>query len=219
LPVQIPEVLGRGVPSSKYPLAWSVLSWIGGSNPLPKQVVGNSELVADVASFLTALQQADVADAPQAYRGGVWAERDNDVRAALLELRGRADVVAAEVMWDQALSAGQWTSQPVWAHSDLMPGNLLLNNGRLVGVLDFEAAGVGDPACDLMVAWNLLDGEGRKSLRDKLKVDDDTWMRGRGWALSQALVALPYYWDTNPAMVNTATYVLQQLNEDADIRQ
>ena len=212
LPIQIPDVLARGVPSSNYPLAWSVLSWIEGSNPLPQGVAGNSQLVDDIASFLIALRQVDGGEAPQAYRGGFLAEWDKDVRAALLELRGRADVAAAEVIWEQALSAGQWTSQPVWVHSDLMPGNLLLNNGRLVGVIDFEAAGVGDPACDLMVAWNLLDAEGRQVLRTKLSVDDDTWIRGRGWAISQALVALPYYWDTNPVMVSTAKYVLQQLS-------
>lgn len=102
-------------------------------------------------------------------------------------------------------------SADVWLHADLMPGNLLVRDGRLVAVIDLEAGCVGDPAVDLMPAWNLLPGGAREVYRRALGADDAAWLRGRGWALVQAIVALPYYVDTNPVMARTARQTLAAL--------
>ena len=100
-------------------------------------------------------------------------------------------------------------------HGDLLPGNLLVVDGRLSGVIDFGGLNVGDPACDLMPAWNLFAGSSRDRFRSELDVDDASWLRGRGWALRQAVVALPYYWDTNPAMVRQALHALVEVVTDS----
>ncbi|MEW9549261.1 aminoglycoside phosphotransferase family protein [Nonomuraea sp. NPDC050783] len=125
------------------------------------------------------------------------------------------DTAALTAAWDLSVKTPAWAGPPVWVHSDLMPGNLLVSgDGRLTGVIDFATAGVGDPACDLMPAWNLLPASARPAFREALGTDDDTWARGRGWALVQALVALPYYLHTNPAMAANARYVLREVLAD-----
>lgn len=103
--------------------------------------------------------------------------------------------------WKASLAAPAHTGSAVWVHGDLSPGNLLVRDRRLVAVIDFGVLGVGDPAVDLMPAWSLFDLGARAVFRGAVDADADTWTRGRGWALSTALIALPYYWDINPALV------------------
>jgi len=77
---------------------------------------------------------------------------------------------------------------------------------------------VGDPACDLIVAWNLLPASVRSAFRAVLEVDDATWARGRGWALSMGLIALSYYRDTNPVMATNARHVIREVIADHEHR-
>jgi aminoglycoside phosphotransferase (APT) family kinase protein len=124
------------------------------------------------------------------------------------------DVDAAAEAWEAALEAPVWHGSPVWVHGDLLPGNLLVKQGRLSAVIDFGGVGVGDPACDLMIAWGLFSGESRDVFRSALSVDDATWARGRGWALSQALIFIPYYLDTNPVGVAIARRTIDEILAD-----
>jgi hypothetical protein len=86
--------------------------------------------------------------------------------------------------------------------------------GRLSAVIDFGCLGVGDPACDVMVAWTYLSAETRGAFRAALPVDDATWARGRGWALSFGLIALPYYESTNPVLAGIARYAIDEVLAD-----
>ncbi len=110
--------------------------------------------------------------------------------------------------------APAWDGEEVWVHGDLLPGNLLVNEGRLSAVIDFGGLNVGDPAGDLQPAWNVFTGDSRERYRAELEVDNASWSRGRGWALFQAVVALPYYWDTNPGIVRQAKHALEQVLAD-----
>ncbi len=93
----------------------------------------------------------------------------------------------------------------MWIHGDLDARNLLVLGGRISAVIDFGGLGVGDPACDAMAAWKVLDAGARATFRRARAVDDATWARGRGWALAQAVSALSYYPpETNPALVAQA---------------
>ena len=142
------------------------------------------------------------------------------VRDALDLLRDKLDVEPVIAAWDQALAIPAWPGPPVWIHGDLQPGNLLIDDrGRLSGVIDFGGLGVGDPACELIVAWNLLPPSTHHRFRNQLAahnapIDDDTWARGRGWALSVACIALPYYRHTNPTQVAMSHHTLAALFED-----
>ncbi|MCO6007626.1 aminoglycoside phosphotransferase family protein [Actinoallomurus purpureus] len=214
LPVTIPTVVGRGEPAGGYPWTWSVHRWIDGECPVEARVAEPEILARDLAGFITALRKVDVDGAPIAYRGGPLATVDAQTRATIAELSDTDepfDAEAALAVWEQSLAAPPWTGPPCWLHSDLMPSNLLLAGGRLTGVLDFPTAGVGDPACDLIVAWNLLPGSCRDAFQDAVDVDDATWSRGRGWALSMAVGQLPYYRSTNPIISANARHVIREL--------
>lgn len=146
----------------------------------------------DLAEFLRSLRRIDPAGGPAPglhnwFRGGPLTTYDGWVRAALETLDGLIPTRAAEELWERALRAS-WDGRPVWFHGDMAAGNLLLDDGALTAVIDFGTCGVGDPACDLAIAWTMLSGEGRTAFRDRLEVDGATWERGRGWALWKALV-------------------------------
>lgn len=213
LPVAIPQVLSAGEPGEGYPWPWSVYRWLDGRNPEAGALSKPALLAEDLAGFVVAMRSITLPGAPQAHRGGPLTSLDMATRASIEKLRGLPeedlDGDAAVMVWEQALRAPAWDGPPVWLHADLMPGNLLVEDGRLTAVIDFGCTGVGDPACDLVPAWNLLPAEAREVFRRALNVDDATWIRGRGRALSQALIALPYYRDTNPAMVHNARHVLR----------
>jgi aminoglycoside phosphotransferase (APT) family kinase protein len=145
----------------------------------------------DLADFLVALRGVDVADGPQPgihnwFRGGSLGTYDQITRRALEELAGHVDVELAGEIWANALDA-PWDGVDRWFHGDVAAGNLLLVDGQLAAVIDFGTCGVGDPACDLAIAWTLLTAEARQAFRDRLSPDAASWARGRGWALWKTL--------------------------------
>jgi aminoglycoside phosphotransferase (APT) family kinase protein len=140
--------------------------------------------------------------------------RDPQTRAAIATLHGTLDADAVTAAWEAALQAPAWPGPPFWIHGDLQSGNLLARQGQLIAVIDFGCLGVGDPACDLIVAWNLLSAETRDVFRSALPVDDATWARGRGWALSVGLIALPYYQTTNPVLAGISRRAIDEVLAD-----
>ncbi|MFI7678126.1 aminoglycoside phosphotransferase family protein [Actinophytocola sp. NPDC049390] len=213
LPTPIPEMLGAGQPAEGFPWPWSVYRWLAGENPEEGALDDPDRLAEDLAGFVAAMRGVTLSGAPPAYRGGPVASLDAPTRAAIEQLRGipeeGVDCDAAVGVWDEALRTPGWDGPPVWLHADLMPGNLLVSGGRLTAVIDFGCLGTGDPACDLFPAWNLLPVSARQVFREALGVDDATWLRGRARTLSQALIALPYYRNTNPAMAGNARHVIR----------
>ncbi len=215
LPFEIPELLATGAPSHGYPWPFGVYRWLEGEPFAADDVGAALDAASDLARFLRALRGIDTRDAPASGRGGSLAPRDDAVRRAIDALGGRVDARAATRSWEAALRAPAWDGPPIWLHGDLMPGNLLFVERRLSAVIDFSVLGVGDPAADLMVAWWLLDEGTRPRFRTALAVDDASWARGRGWALSCALIALPYYWETNPPFAAYARRALAEVLSDA----
>jgi aminoglycoside phosphotransferase (APT) family kinase protein len=109
------------------------------------------------------------------------------------------DLDACAELWDGEVGRPAWDGGDRWLHGDLLAENLLVRDGRLAAVLDFGALAVGDPSVDLVVAWEVLGPAARELFRSELAVDDDTWLRGRGWALALAVATFPYYWASMPA--------------------
>ena len=209
LPVEIPLPLFVGEPADVFPSRWSVHSWVDGEDAITAAV--DLPLMADdLVAFLRALQAIDPTGGPpsrQAYcfRGVPLRDRDSWTRDAIGACAGLVDDVdALTACWDDALAAPVWDRPPTWVHGDIAAGNLLVRDGRLRAVIDWGVMAVGDPACDLIVAWELLDAPSRARFRGQLEVDDDTWERGRGWALSTAVMSLSYYVTTNPFMADQA---------------
>ncbi|MGA5895770.1 aminoglycoside phosphotransferase family protein [Streptomyces venetus] len=211
LPAAAPEPLGRGEPAEGFPWPWSVYGWLDGHNPVPGTLEEPALLAEDLAACVSALRRIDAADGPVGCRGVPLASRDRFVREALGQLAGRADTAAVTAVWEASLRAPEHTGPPAWAHGDLMAGNLLVRGGRLTGVIDFGTVGVGDPAVDLIAAWCLLPAAARGVFRAAMGVDEAEWARARGWALSIAVIALPYYWDTNPPVAANSRHVIGEI--------
>lgn len=218
LPFPISRPLAAGLPGADYPWVWSVCAWIEGEVAQADNFDAPA-LAMDLAGFIRALRAIDAAGGPAPGRhnfgrGVALAHRDDFTRKALAECDGLIDVAAATAAWAADLAAPAWTEAPVWIHGDLCPGNLLVSQGRLAAVIDFGGLAVGDPAGDLIVAWNLLPPSARPTFREALAVDDATWARGRAWALSVAVVQLPYYLHTNPDLVANSRLVIDAVLAD-----
>jgi aminoglycoside phosphotransferase (APT) family kinase protein len=201
--VDVPVPLFVGQPHGDYPYRWYVSPWLAGDNPRPGDDLAS--LAADLAAFVLDLQRLDTTGAPRAAaadRGGPLAGADASTREWAERLRGRTDVDALLAVWEAGVNAPAWDGPLRWVHGDLMDGNLLVRDGRLVAVIDWGGCKAGDPAIDLLAAWSLFDEPAREIFRKRLGfVDEPMWFRGRAWAISAAIHALPYYRDTNPDIV------------------
>jgi aminoglycoside phosphotransferase (APT) family kinase protein len=222
LPLAIPAPLAKGQPGEGYPWHWSVYRRLEGENATTARIADQRQTATDLAQFIAALQRIDATGGPppgshNSYRGEPLVMRDTRTRDAIATLRGALDADAVTAVWDSAVEAPAWQGTPVWLHGDLQSGNLLAAQGRLSAVIDFGCLGVGDPACDVMAAWIYLSAETRDVFREALQVDNATWARGRGWALSVGLIALPYYQDTNPALAGIARRAIREALADYSV--
>jgi len=218
LPLSIPVPLAMGVPANGYPWHWSVYRWLEGENATIKSIADLQQFATALAQFLAALQRIDPADGPPPgqhnfFRGGPLTTYDSETRDAIATLRGRIDADAVTAVWEAALRA-TWHGPPVWLHGDVSAGNLLVEKGRLNAVIDFGCTAVGDPACDLTIAWTLFSGESRDAFRAALPLDRATWARGRGWALWKGLITLVKH-TTNPTKARNARGVIDEVLVDA----
>jgi aminoglycoside phosphotransferase (APT) family kinase protein len=202
----LPEPVAVGRPAAAYPCAWAVYRWRPGApygaSPPAAAAADEAAAAAALAGFVRELRAIEPMGGPPAGRAPL-AELDADTRAAIDASRASIDADAAHAAWRRALEAPVWDGGPSWIHGDLMRPNLLVVDGRLDAVIDFGAAGVGDPAMDLVAAWSVFGHEGRAAFRHALRgvpgIDDGTWARARGYALHQAALIVPYYASSNPA--------------------
>lgn len=232
LPLPVPEPIAIGRPGTGYPWPWTICRWLPGENPPVGATPNQSEFAVTLARFLRELQAIDSAGGPPCRRGVPVATCDADFRTAvaeLLEIQAAGspedpavapildlDLGHALALWGRDSTAPGWDRPPVWAHADLSPLNVLCDgDGRLSAVIDFGTMGVGDPAVDAYGAWNLLDGPSRERFRAEVGFDDATWARGRAWALSIAMIQLPYYYRTNPGLTAVSHRVLGQILDEA----
>ena len=219
LPLAIPAPLAKGTPGEGYPWQWSVYRWLEGENAIIERIADPRQAATALAQFIAALQRIDTTGGPPSgphnfFRGVPLAMRDSRTRAAIASLHGMLDIDAVTAAWEAALQVPAWHGPPTWIHGDLHSGNLLSVQGRLSAVIDFGGLGVGDPAGDLIVAWNLFSAETRDVFRSALTVDDATWARGRGWALSMGLIALPYYHRSNPVLAGINRRAIDEVLAD-----
>lgn len=219
LPLAISRPLAAGRPAEGYPWHWSVYQWLDGTDASVTSVADEHQTAVDLAEFLIALHQIDPMGGPPPgehnfFRGEPLAMRDNETRAAIASLHNTFDASLMVEAWTCSLEAPVWSNPPCWIHGDLIPTNLLVQHGRLSAVIDFGGLGVGDPACDLLVAWTFLSLEARDIFRSALSVDDATWVRGRGWALSFGVIAFEYYQESNPILACIARRAIEEALAD-----
>lgn len=205
LPLRIPKPIAKGKPNEVFAFAWSIYDWCPGAALSETGIENWSHAANALARFIKALQAQDIQGARLAgpqnhFRGVPLIERDALTRAAFEGLADEFSTSDLTDRWQAALSAAPHSIAPVWLHGDLQGGNILVAEDAISAIIDFGLCGVGDPACDLMVAWSVLPTDVRSLFRDAIDCDEACWARGRGWALSVATIALDYYRCRNPAL-------------------
>jgi aminoglycoside phosphotransferase (APT) family kinase protein len=235
LPVSVPEVVAIGEPDLGYPERWSVVYWLEGDVPTVVDPVSDSApsrlvLARDLATLVNALRDIDVPHSALAdaelrwYRGAPLRTRDISTRRGVEACRTISDLdldlEAALRVWEEAMALPEieQASTPRWYHGDLLAENLLVRDGHLTAVLDFGGLSVGDPTVDLVVAWEVLDAASREVFRRVVGADEESWLRGRAWALSLALMTFPYYWRTMPDRCASRLAVARSVLTDAASR-
>jgi len=220
LPIPVPVAMGKPDPESYgYPWHWSIYRWLEGKTASIERITSQRQFATALAEFLVALQQIDATNGPMAgehnfYRGGKLTTYDAETRQAIATLDDEIDADAVTAVWNAAL-ASTWQGPPVWVHGDVAIGNLLVDEqGQLCAVIDFGSMGVGDPACDLAIAWTLFKGESREVFRAALKLDSATWARGRGWTLWKALIVCAALPGTNCLEVEKSRQVIDEVLAD-----
>ena len=193
LPLIIPSPIALGNPGYGYLWPWSVYNWILGETAASRQQINRAELAIKLAEFLSTLYSIGTDNGPPAgehnyYRGTHVRVYEEETLKSLDILKSKLDANLYRKIWDSGAET-QWKFSPVWVHGDISPDNLLTNeHGELTAVIDFGLLSVGDPACDLSIAWSYFDDESRKAFHGSLGLDEDTWKRGRSWALWKALI-------------------------------
>ena len=215
LPLPIPTPLAMGKPGEGYPCHWSIYSWIDGNTASIERINDLCQFATTLAEFLVALQRCDAKDGPLAgphnfYRGGELAVYDAETREAIAILGNKIDADIVTEVWNTAL-ASTWNRAPVWVHGDVAVGNLLVDKGRLCAVIDFGQLCIGDPACDLAIAWTFFKEESRDAFRAAINLDNATWERARGWTLWKALIVYAGLPGTNPLEVDKSKRIIDEV--------
>jgi len=208
-----PEPVALGEPAADYPLPWSVQTWVPGVVATDDDPAGSVAFAHDLAEFIGDVRRIDTRGRKFSGRGrgGDLPSHDAWMETCFNHSEGLLDVPRLRDRWAVLRSLPRGGTGDVMTHGDLIPGNVLVSDGRLAGVLDVGGLGPADPALDLVSAWHLLDAGSRQVLRVDLGCDDLEWERGQAWAFQQAMGALWYYVDTNPAMSRMGRRTLERI--------
>ena len=194
LPLPIPIPLAKGEPNHKYPYNWSIYEWIDGDTATSERIDDMSKFATALGGFLVDLRRINTSGGPcpgPGHRGGDLNVKNDQTQQAIeiLKSKSNLDTELLAELWDAAV-ASKWVNPPVWIHGDVSSGNILVKDGEITAVIDFGSAAIGDPACDLSIAWTMFDKDRRDAFRIRMDLDDDTWARGRGWTLWKSLITL-----------------------------
>jgi aminoglycoside phosphotransferase (APT) family kinase protein len=196
LSIDIPMPLQFGKPSQTFPYPFSIYKWLKGRslNHLELREEEQEQLAVDLGTFLRELQGIRGLNGPKPgqqnwWRGDHLGVYDKEARMQIAHLEGVIDSSKAMRLWEEACST-TWNHPPVWVHGDIAVGNLVIKEGRLSAVIDFGCSALGDPACDLVIAWTYFSGRARELFIKHMDLGADTWLRGRGWALWKATYTL-----------------------------
>nr|WP_311132626.1 aminoglycoside phosphotransferase family protein [Nonomuraea gerenzanensis] len=207
-----PEPVAIGEPGAGYPLPWSVQTWVPGTVAAEEDPGGSEAFAGDLAELIHDLRAIDTRGRTFAGqgRGGELRTHDGWLETCFERSEELLDVPALRRLWARLRELPR-QAPDVMVHGDLIPGNVLVRDGRLAGVLDAGGFQAADPALDLVSAWHLLESGPRAVLRRELGSDDLEWERGRAWAFQQAMGLVWYYAESNPPMSRLGRRTLARL--------
>lgn len=223
LPLPIPEPIAMGMPSKDYPWYWSIYKWLEGesANCLMLSDAHLEIIAAQLAQFLRAFHQFDAEDAPAPglhnwWRAAHTSVYDAETKSLMEKLKDFIDVNNARSLWQRAINS-KWNRDPVWVHGDVASGNLLVRDNKLAAVIDFGCMGIGDPACDLTIAWTFFNGQSRNIFKANLDFDEETWARARGWAMWKALYEISELEDKSGAALAKQMQIINAVIEEDEL--
>jgi aminoglycoside phosphotransferase (APT) family kinase protein len=208
-----PGPVAIGEPGAGYPLAWAVQTWLPGITAADEDPGRSVAFAHDLAEFIGGVRAIGTGGRSFSGRGrgGDLRSHDGWVEACLERSGHLLDVARLSRTWQAMRALPRGAAGDVMSHGDLIPGNVLVSGGRLVGILDVGGLGAADPALDLVAAWHLLEDGPRQALRDDLRCDDLQWERGKAWAFEQAMGLVWYYAHSNPAMSRMGRRTLERI--------
>jgi aminoglycoside phosphotransferase (APT) family kinase protein len=211
-----PEPVAIGQPGDQYPMPWLVQTWIEGTVAIDDDPGESEQFASDLAEFITGVRHIDTRGRRYGGhgRGGVLADHDEWIQECLVQSEDLLDTGTLSRIWNAMRELPRGHSPDVMNHGDLLPGNLLVHEERLTGVIDVGGLSAADPALDLVSAWHLLEAGPRRVLRDHLGACDDEWERGKAWAFQQAIGAVWYYADSNPTFSYIGRRTLARIAAD-----
>lgn len=211
-PYPAPTWIGVGEPGPGYPAPWSLQTWVDGTPADQLDASGSVELGVALARLIQALRNTDTRGRSFAGqgRGGDLRSHDAWVEQCLVQSEGMLDVPRLRELWARLRDLPR-RDRDVMSHRDLIPGNVLVDGGSLVGVIDTGSFGPADPALDVIAAWHLLDDQPREAFRALLECDELEWERSKAWAFEQAIGLVWYYAASNPVMSQVGRTTLQRI--------
>lgn len=221
LPLKVPLIKALGQPDETFPAPWAVIDWIEGEEVTFRGLKDPIEAARSLAEFCRSLVSIDPTGGPSPgrhnfYRGIPLAARNKMTQRAIDACGELFEIDLLRDAWQRDMNAPAWDRQPAWLHGDIAPDNLLQTRGDLAAVIDWGGMAIGDPAAELLPAWNLFHGESRQVYRQAIGLDDATWFRGRGLALSIAIVSLPYYLETIPTRAANSRAIIEDILRDQE---
>ncbi len=217
LSVHIPVPIKMGEPSQDYPYPFSIYKWLEGTSinllKLDKKIF--EQLAFDLANFLKELQSINHIEGPipgqhNWWRGDHVSVYDKGAREQISKLINTIDANKAINLWEKACQT-RWDNPPVWIHGDFAIGNMLIHNHKLSAIIDFGGMAIGDPACDLVIAWTFLSGKSREIFIQEMALDDNTWLRARAWALWKATYELCELQDLNSYAATVQKRIIEEI--------
>jgi len=211
--VPTPEPVAIGEPGAGYPAPWTVQTWLPGTVATGREPGESVAFARDLAGVIHEVRAIDTRGRTFSGkgRGGDLESHDTWVEHCLRQSEQLLDVPRLRRLWAELRSLPENTTGELMTHGDLMPGNVLVADGRLAGVLDVGGLGPADPALDLISAWHLFEPGPRQAFREALGCDDIEWARGRAWAFEQSMGLVWYYVETNPVMSRIGRLTLERI--------
>lgn len=219
LSVRIPTPIHMGESSKDYIYPFSIYKWLPGKsiNLLTLTDIEKETLAYELSQFLKEIQRiSSTGPTPgphNFWRGDHISVYDKGARAQIETLSPIINSHAALNLWDRSC-ATRWDKQPVWIHGDFAIGNILMDKGKLSAIIDFGGTAMGDPACDLVIAWTYLTGKSRGIFIREMELDQDTWLRARAWALWKSTYELCDMKDKNSLEAQSQKRIIEEVLND-----
>jgi aminoglycoside phosphotransferase (APT) family kinase protein len=195
------------------------MRWISGRDASVASIKDWATTSELLGAFVSGLLEIDTKDGSMSgpesgFRGCPLQTLDSRTREVVSQLSDVYDTSGLIRIWEKALGADAWQHDPVWVHGDIHAANILVQDGVATAVIDFGLMSIGDPACDLAVAWSFIPQEFRQHFLDAAGLDEAAKQRGKGWALYFGAIALSYYRGKNSTLAAIATQAIDAVVTD-----